>query len=112
MTASASPASAASSSPPAACARTPAPTATPDQIESLRADLEASGWGVNSTRHLLGPVADDALHHELRLPALRAVRAVLAEDRAAGALEPVAGGLAAPPMPGPAVSAPVAPAVP
>ena len=85
MTASASPASAASSSPPAACARTPAPTATPDQIESLRADLEASGWGVNSTRHLLGPVADDALHHELRLPALRAVRAVLAEDRAAGA---------------------------
>ena len=85
MTASASPAWAASSSPPAACARTPAPTATPDQIESLRADLEASGWGVNSTRHLLGPVADDALHHELRLPALRAVRAVLAEDRAAGA---------------------------
>ena len=85
MTASASPASAASSSPPAACARTPAPAAAPDQIESLRADLEASGWGVNSTRHLLGPVADDALHRELRLPALRAVRAVLAEDRAAGA---------------------------
>ena len=45
----------------AAPASPPAPTASPEQIASLRADLEASGWGVESTRHLLGPVADDAL---------------------------------------------------
>ena len=69
----------------AAPASPPAPTASPEQIASLRADLEASGWGVESTRHLLGPVADDALRRELRFPAVRALRAVLAEDRAAGA---------------------------
>ena len=69
----------------AAPATPPAPTASPERIASLRADLEASGWGVESTRHLLGPVADDALRRELRFPAVRALRAVLAEDRAAGA---------------------------
>ena len=63
----------------AAPASPPAPTASPEQIASLRADLEASGWGVEPTRPLLGPVAHHALRRELRFPAVRALRAVLAE---------------------------------
>lgn len=63
----------------------PAPTATPEQAADLRKDLEASGWGVDSVRHVLGEVAEAALGRELRLPALRAVRRVLDEDRQAGA---------------------------
>ncbi|WP_172119183.1 DUF7059 domain-containing protein [Actinomyces faecalis] len=61
------------------------PTCTPDQAADLRKDLEASGWGVDAVGHLLGEVADAALRREVRLPALRALHRVLAEDRAAGA---------------------------
>ncbi|WP_194785791.1 DUF7059 domain-containing protein [Actinomyces haliotis] len=64
---------------------TPPPTATPQQAADLRKDLEAAGWGVDTVRHALGEVADAALRREVRLPALLAVRAGLAEDRAAGA---------------------------
>ena len=64
---------------------TPPPVATAEQACALREDLTASGWGVESTRRLLGPVADDALRREIRLPALRAVRAALADSRATGA---------------------------
>lgn len=64
---------------------TPPPTATPQQAADLRKDLEASGWGVDTVKHALGDVADAALRREIRLPALLAVRAGLAEDRAAGA---------------------------
>ncbi len=53
---------------------TPAPTATPAQARLLRADLQASGWGVDAVATMLGPVADAALRRELRLPALRALR--------------------------------------
>ena len=63
----------------------PPPAATAEQARALREDLAASGWGVESTRRLLGPVADDALRREIRLPALRAVRAALADSRATGA---------------------------
>lgn len=63
----------------------PPPTATAEQAASLRKDLEASGWGVDAVAHLLGDVADAALRREVRLPAVRALRRVLAEDRAAGA---------------------------
>lgn len=63
----------------------PPPAATAEQARALREDLAASGWGVESTRRLLGPAADDALRREIRLPALRAVRAALADSRATGA---------------------------
>ena len=63
----------------------PPPVATAEQACALREDLTAGGWGVESTRRLLGPVADDALRREIRLPALRAVRAALADSRATGA---------------------------
>lgn len=56
----------------------PPPAATPEQAASLRADLADSGWGVEAVAALLGEVADAALHREIRLPALRAVRAALA----------------------------------
>lgn len=56
----------------------PPPAATPDQAASLRADLADSGWGVEAVAALLGEVADAALRREIRLPALRAVRAALA----------------------------------
>ncbi|WP_314871507.1 transferase [Actinomyces oris] len=56
----------------------PAPAATPEQAASLRADLADSGWGVEAVAALLGEVADAALRREIRLPALRAVRAALA----------------------------------
>ncbi|WP_315501734.1 methyltransferase [Actinomyces radicidentis] len=64
---------------------TPPPTATAQQAADLRKDLEASGWGVDTVKHALGEVADAALRREIRFPALLAVRAGLAEDRAAGA---------------------------
>ena len=56
----------------------PPPSATPEQAASLRADLVDSGWGVEEVAALLGEAADAALRREIRLPALRAVRAALA----------------------------------
>ena len=56
----------------------PPPAATPEQAASLRADLADFGWGVEAVTALLGEVADAALRREIRLPALRAVRAALA----------------------------------
>ena len=63
----------------------PTPRATAEQAADLRRDLEATGWGVDSVHHLLGDAADAALRREIRLPALRALRRALDEDRAAGA---------------------------
>ena len=60
----------------------PPPAATPEQAVSLRADLADSGWGVETVAALLGEVADAALRREIRLPALRAVRAALAAGAA------------------------------
>ena len=57
----------------------PPPAVTPEQAASLRADLTESGWGVETVAALLGGAADAALRREIRLPALRAVRAALAE---------------------------------
>ena len=51
---------------------------TPEQAASLRADLSESGWGVEAVATLLGEAADAALRREIRLPALRSVRAALA----------------------------------
>ena len=56
----------------------PPPVVTPEQATSLRADLSESGWGVEAVTTLLGEVADAALRREIRLPALRSVRASLA----------------------------------
>ena len=56
----------------------PPPAVTPAQATSLRADLAESGWGVETVAALLGEAADAALRREIRLPALRAVRAALA----------------------------------
>ena len=56
----------------------PPPAATPEQAARLRADLADSGWGVEAVAALLGEAADAALRREIRLPALRAVRAALA----------------------------------
>ena len=61
----------------------PPPVVTPEQAASLRADLSKSGWGVEAVATLLGEAADAALRREIRLPALRSVRAALA----AGAVE-------------------------
>ena len=55
------------------------PAVTPEQAASLRTDLTESGWGVETVAALLGGAADAALRREIRLPALRAVRAALAE---------------------------------
>ena len=60
----------------------PPPAATPEQATSLRADLADSGWGVEAVAALLGEAADAALRREIRLPALRAVRAALAAGAA------------------------------
>ena len=60
----------------------PPPAATPEQATSLRADLADSGWGVEAVAVLLGEAADAALRREIRLPALRAVRAALAAGAA------------------------------
>ena len=70
-----SPASARSASEPSSSF--PPPAATPEQAASLRADLADSGWGVEAVAALLGEAADAALRREIRLPALRAVRAAL-----------------------------------
>jgi len=60
-------------------------------VRALREDLVSSGWGVETVADLLGDAAAAALHREIRLPALRAVRAALAESRDAGtAPSPVA----------------------
>ena len=60
-------------------------------MRALREDLVSSGWGVEAVADLLGEAAVAALHREIRLPALRAVRAALAESRDAGtAPSPVA----------------------
>ena len=75
-----SPASARSASEPASSF--PPPAATPEQAASLRADLADSGWGVEAVAALLGEAADAALRREIRLPALRAVRAALADGPA------------------------------
>ena len=75
-----SPASARSSSEPSSSF--PPPAATPEQAASLRADLADSGWGVEAVAALLGEAADAALRREIRLPALRAVRAALADGPA------------------------------
>ena len=72
-----SPASARSASEPSSSF--PPPAATPEQAASLRADLADSGWGVEAVAALLGEAADAALRREIRLPALRAVRAALAD---------------------------------
>ena len=56
----------------------PPPVVTPEQAASLRADLSKSGWGVEAVATLLGEAADAALRREIRLPALRSVRASLA----------------------------------
>ena len=50
----------------------------PEQAASLRADLSESGWVVEAVATLLGEAADAALRREIRLPALRSVRAALA----------------------------------
>ena len=60
----------------------PPPAVTPAQATSLRADLAESGWGVEAVAALLGETADAALRREIRLPALRAVRAALAAGSA------------------------------
>ena len=60
----------------------PPPAVTPAQATSLRADLAESGWGVEAVAALLGEAADAALRREIRLPALRAVRAALAAGSA------------------------------
>ena len=56
----------------------PPPVVTSEQAASLRADLSESGWGVGAVATLLGEAADAALRREIRLPALRSVRASLA----------------------------------
>ena len=56
----------------------PPPVVTPEQAASLRTDLTESGWGVETVAALLGGAADAALRREIRLPALRSVRAALA----------------------------------
>ena len=75
-----SPASARSASEPSSSF--PPPAATPEQAAGLRADLADSGWGVEAVAALLGEAADAALRREIRLPALRAVRAALADGPA------------------------------
>ena len=75
-----SPASARSASEPSSSF--PPPAATPEQAASLRADLADSGWGVEAVAALLGEAADAALRREIRLPALRAVRAALVDGPA------------------------------
>ena len=56
----------------------PPPALSGEQAADLRADLSESGWGVEAVATLLGEAADAALRREIRLPALRSVRAALA----------------------------------
>ena len=60
----------------------PPPVVTPEQAASLRADLLETGWGVKAVATLLGEAADAALRREIRLPALRSVRAALTSGSA------------------------------
>ena len=60
----------------------PPPVVTPEQAASLRADLLEAGWGVKVVATLLGEAADAALRREIRLPALRSVRAALTSGSA------------------------------
>ena len=60
----------------------PPPVVTPEQTASLRADLLEAGWGVKAVATLLGEAADAALRREIRLPALRSVRAALTSGSA------------------------------
>ena len=80
-----------SRSPSAPSTRTspPPPTLTCAQAAALRADLEDSGWGVETVAALLGPVAEAALDREVRLPALRVLRRTLKELGLAGAPDEV-----------------------
>ena len=80
-----------SRSPSAPSARTspPPPTLTCAQAAALRADLEDSGWGVETVAALLGPVAEAALDREIRLPALRVLHRTLKELGLAGAPDEV-----------------------
>ncbi|WP_167145501.1 methyltransferase [Actinomyces sp. ZJ308] len=64
----------------------PPPALTGEQAASLRADLDGAGWGVEAVAALLGEAADAALRREIRLPALRAVRAALAQGADASAV--------------------------
>ena len=68
----------------------PPPAVTDEQAADLRADLTAAGWGVEAVAALLGEAADAALRREIRLPALRAVRAALAEGSDSAPSWPVA----------------------
>ncbi len=80
-----------SRSPSAPSTRTspPPPALTCAQAAALRADLEDSGWGVETVAALLGPVAEAALDREVRLPALRVLRRTLKELGLAGAPDEV-----------------------
>ena len=60
----------------------PPPVVTPEQAASLRVDLIEAGWGVKAVATLLGEAADAALRREIRLPALRSVRAALTSGSA------------------------------
>ena len=68
----------------------PPPAVTDEQAADLRADLAEAGWGVEAVAALLGEAADAALRREIRLPALRAVRAALAEGSDSAPSWPVA----------------------
>ena len=68
----------------------PPPAVTDEQAADLRADLTEAGWGVEAVAALLGEAADAALRREIRLPALRAVRAALAEGSDSAPSWPVA----------------------
>ena len=68
----------------------PPPVVTDEQAADLRADLTEAGWGVEAVAALLGEAADAALRREIRLPALRAVRAALAEGSDSAPSWPVA----------------------
>ena len=67
-----------SSTTPSCLSSFPPPAVTDEQAADLRADLTEAGWGVEAVAALLGEAADAALRREIRLPALRSVRAALA----------------------------------
>ena len=67
---------------PATSSPFPPPALSGEQAADLRADLSESGWGVEAVAALLGKAADAALRREIRLPALRSVRAALAGSSA------------------------------
>ena len=79
-----------SSTTPSCRSSVPPPVVTDEQAADLRADLTEAGWGVEAVAALLGEAADAALRREIRLPALRAVRAALAEGSDSAPSWPVA----------------------